>query len=133
MYEELKNLYKEIDGVLVSLDNRCGIDCMGYCCKMAESGLEANVSVGEEYLIKKYLRDHNITLPKWRSDVCRFLNETDMCMIYEVRPLSCRKYLCDCQHNAIVDENIERLVMQYFSKYPRELAGSKLIRYVSFE
>jgi Fe-S-cluster containining protein len=71
-----------------------------FCCYVY-----IETTIDEALVIKNYCNQHNITIDKealekqknlelntWNGHKCVFLGDDNTCSIYEVRPMTCRKY-----------------------------------------
>jgi Fe-S-cluster containining protein len=95
--DKLKDMIAEAEVIDFTIDGKCS-NC-GECCTTF-----LVLSDQEEKTIRNYVKKHhietvcNVKPPMWRTIdlTCPFLDRSreHKCLIYNVRPLICRKFIC---------------------------------------
>jgi uncharacterized protein len=127
--EKIRKLYDAFDESAAQFKKEaaCGQGC-AYCCKDAGT---IDITTLEGFIIKRKLdimpRSRQIALKKaliadmkkrqvGKSSVCPFLMKNDRCMIYEIRPFSCRRiysvHRCDATHPPMLNRNFMDIANQ---------------------
>lgn len=82
----------KIDAKVAEVRERRSADiaCRAGCADCCAAGLE--VLPVEAYAIEQHLAERGASLPAPREGRCAFLDERDLCTVYEARPLLCRSH-----------------------------------------
>ena len=84
--------------------------CTAVCC----CSYIPSVNQEEVNIIREYIREKALPLPEWKPDRCRFLDISNRCAIYPVRPFQCRVFFCDSNRVPLnISSEIATLLEQY--------------------
>lgn len=98
---EIEDIKRNMEnGTYDFTDNGNCIGC-GACCSNALPMTDKEVRIIKRYIEKKHIKEQIHTIPMTDNTLdmtCPFLNTTkskDKCEIYQVRPLICKRFICN--------------------------------------
>lgn len=92
MFDNYKNLLEKIDAFVAGVmqKHHSSFKCAPTCSKCCVSGIKV-WRVEADHIRKRFsLLESRVTNDESRKNACCFLNEKNLCAIYEARPMVCR-------------------------------------------